>query len=195
MELTVDGKRVFASTGGRAFDAAEPAVVFIHGAGFDHTAWPLQARYFAHHGRAVLALDLPGHGRSEGPALASIPRGRRRGSGACSTRPASPRRRWSAIPWARSIALAAAARLPERVGALGPARRRGRMPVHPDLLAAAARNDPLGRTAHRRLGLRPGRASGRQSRARPLADGRRPAHDRARAARRARQRPRRLQRL
>ena len=72
MELRVDGKRVFAATGGRAFDPSPPVVIFIHGAGFDHTAWQLQARYFAHHGRAVLALDLPGHGRSEGPVLGSI---------------------------------------------------------------------------------------------------------------------------
>jgi pimeloyl-ACP methyl ester carboxylesterase len=29
----------------------------------------LQSRHLAHHGRAVLALDLPGHGRSDGPPL------------------------------------------------------------------------------------------------------------------------------
>lgn len=34
--------------------------------------WALQSRYFAHHGFAVLALDLPGHGRSSGPALTSV---------------------------------------------------------------------------------------------------------------------------
>ena len=38
----------------------------------DHTIWALQTRYFAHHGRSVLAPDLPGHGRSGGPALESI---------------------------------------------------------------------------------------------------------------------------
>jgi pimeloyl-ACP methyl ester carboxylesterase len=32
----------------------------------------LQTRYFAYHGRNVLALDLPGHGRTAGPALATI---------------------------------------------------------------------------------------------------------------------------
>ena len=72
MILTVDGKAVFAATGGRAFDAAAPAVVFVHGSGMDRTVWSLQTRYFAHHGHAVLALDLPGHGKSEGPALESI---------------------------------------------------------------------------------------------------------------------------
>lgn len=72
MELQVDDKRAFATTGGRAFDATQPTVLLVHGAGMDHTVWVLQTRYFAHHGRNVLAIDLPGHGRSEGPALTSI---------------------------------------------------------------------------------------------------------------------------
>ncbi len=72
MDLTVDGKTVHAATGGKEFDAALPAVVFVHGAGLDHTVWALQARYFAHRGYAVLAVDLPGHGKSAGPALATI---------------------------------------------------------------------------------------------------------------------------
>ena len=72
MELTVDGRKVYAATGGRPFDAAKPAVIFIHGAGQDHTNWQLPARWFAWNGYAVLAPDLPGHGRSEGPALPTI---------------------------------------------------------------------------------------------------------------------------
>lgn len=73
MKLTVDGIEAFAATGGRPFDAARPALVFVHGAGMDHTVWTLQTRYFAHHGWSVLALDLPGHGGSGGPALADVP--------------------------------------------------------------------------------------------------------------------------
>ena len=69
MELQVDDRRVFAATGGRPFDAGQPAVIFIHGAGMDHTVWQLQTRYFAYHGHSVLAVDLPGHGRSEGRPL------------------------------------------------------------------------------------------------------------------------------
>ncbi len=65
-------KEAYAYTGGKAFDAALPTVVFIHGAQNDHSVWGLQSRYFAHHGFGVLALDLPGHGRSAGRALESI---------------------------------------------------------------------------------------------------------------------------
>ena len=59
-------------TGGKAFDPSLPTAVFIHGGQNDHSVWILQTRYFAHHGFGVLAVDLPGHGRSQGPALATI---------------------------------------------------------------------------------------------------------------------------
>ena len=72
MKLIVNGHDAYAYTGGKAFDPALPAVVFIHGALNDHSVWTLLARWFAHHGHAVLALDLPGHGRSAGPVLNSI---------------------------------------------------------------------------------------------------------------------------
>lgn len=72
MQFEIDGARAYAYTGGKAFDAALPAIVFIHGAQNDHSVWALQSRYLAHHGHAVLAVDLPGHGRSAGPALTSV---------------------------------------------------------------------------------------------------------------------------
>ncbi|HET9043413.1 MAG TPA: alpha/beta fold hydrolase, partial [Burkholderiales bacterium] len=72
MDLTVQGRKAYAYTGGKAFDAALPCVVFIHGAEHDHSVWVLQSRYLAHHGYGVLAVDLPAHGRSEGPPLASV---------------------------------------------------------------------------------------------------------------------------
>lgn len=72
MLIDVDGRPAYAYTGGKRFDAALPAVVFVHGAQHDHSVWALQSRYLAHHGRAVLAVDLPGHGRSAGPPLASV---------------------------------------------------------------------------------------------------------------------------
>ena len=73
MNLNVHGKQAYCYTGGKAFDASRPAVAFIHGAQNDHSVFALQTRYFAHHGFNVLAVDLPGHGRSAGPALASVP--------------------------------------------------------------------------------------------------------------------------
>ena len=59
-------------TGGKTFDPALPTVVMIHGAQNDHSVWALQSRYLAHHGFGVLAVDLPGHGRSRGTALRSV---------------------------------------------------------------------------------------------------------------------------
>lgn len=72
MELELNGQQAYAYTGGKPFDAALPCVVFIHGAQNDHSVWGLQSRWFAHHGFAVLAVDLPGHGRSAGAPLPSI---------------------------------------------------------------------------------------------------------------------------
>jgi len=63
---------VYAYTGARPFDPALPCVVFLHGALNDHSVWTLCARWFAHHGHSVLALDLPGHGRSGGAPLGSV---------------------------------------------------------------------------------------------------------------------------
>lgn len=72
MLIDLDGRRVYAYTGGKSFDATLPVVVFVHGAQNDHSVWVLQSRYLAHHGYAVLTVDLPGHGRSAGPPLASV---------------------------------------------------------------------------------------------------------------------------
>ena len=72
MELRVGSGRAYAYTGGKTFDPALPAIVFIHGGELDHSVWILQSRYLAHHGCAVLAVDLPAHGRSAGAPLTSI---------------------------------------------------------------------------------------------------------------------------
>ena len=72
MKLIVNGRAAYAYTGGKAFDPALPCVVFIHGALNDHSVWTLLARWAAHHGHGVLALDLPGHSRSAGPVLPDV---------------------------------------------------------------------------------------------------------------------------
>jgi pimeloyl-ACP methyl ester carboxylesterase len=72
MKLIVNSREVYAYTGGKPFDNSLPCIVFIHGASNDHSAWTLLARWFAHHGHSVLALDLPGHMKSAGPLLPDI---------------------------------------------------------------------------------------------------------------------------
>ncbi len=72
MDIHVNDKLVKLETGGREFDPSKPNLVFVHGAGMDHTVWALQSRYFAHHGFSVIAANLPGHGGSQGPCLSSV---------------------------------------------------------------------------------------------------------------------------
>jgi len=136
MEIKVDGKRVFAATGGKAFDAALPCIVFIHGAGMDHTVWALQTRYFAWHGYSVLAIDMPGHGKSEGPALTSI------GDMAdwiwkLADAVKASQATLVGHSMGTLIALEAAARAPDRAAGLGLVAAALKMPVHPELQAAA----------------------------------------------------------
>lgn len=72
MEIMVDDRTAFVFANGREFDPEQPTILFVHGAGMNHSVWTLQARYFAHHGVNALSVDLPGHGQSEGPALTTI---------------------------------------------------------------------------------------------------------------------------
>lgn len=72
MQFCVDGEEIYAYTGARALIAAQPTLLFVHGAANDHSVWALQSRYFAHHGYNVLAVDLPGHGRSTGAPLPTV---------------------------------------------------------------------------------------------------------------------------
>jgi pimeloyl-ACP methyl ester carboxylesterase len=72
MLYQVQGKSVYCYTGSKQIQPELPTLVFMHGAQNDHSVWGLQSRYFAHHGFNVLAVDLPGHGRSSGAALGSV---------------------------------------------------------------------------------------------------------------------------
>ncbi len=72
MKLVVDSHDVYAYTGAKEFQATRDPLIFVHGGGLDHTVWLLQSRYFAHHDRDVMAVDLPAHGKSGGEALTSI---------------------------------------------------------------------------------------------------------------------------
>ena len=140
MKLMINAHEAFVATGGRDFDPALPAVVLLHGAGFDHTAWALHSRWFAHHGFAVLVPDLPGHGRSEGPALLSI------GEMADWTialldAVRAPTAHLIGHSMGSLIALDAAARHPARVSALSLVGTAATMTVGPDLLKAAEANE------------------------------------------------------
>ena len=72
MYLEVNSERVFVSTGSSEHKPDAPGIVFIHGAGMDHSIWVMPARYFARHGFNSAAVDLPGHGRSQGAPLDTI---------------------------------------------------------------------------------------------------------------------------
>jgi pimeloyl-ACP methyl ester carboxylesterase len=72
MHFDLNGKQVFATTGGKPLDNSKPTVIFLHGSGLDHTFWGLHSRFFAFRNYAVLVPDLPGHTHSEGPDLTSI---------------------------------------------------------------------------------------------------------------------------
>jgi pimeloyl-ACP methyl ester carboxylesterase len=142
MDFTVDGLKTHVATGGREAQEGEPVVILIHGAGMDRTVWQYQNRNIAYRGRRVLAVDLPGHGRSEGTPPNTIA-----GMADWITRFMDAAGVTQAILIGHSmgalIALDAAGRFPERVEKLVLMGVAETMPVHPDLLAAAEANQPL----------------------------------------------------
>jgi pimeloyl-ACP methyl ester carboxylesterase len=140
MQVSVMGTETFVATGGRQFDPALPTVVLLHGAGFDHTAWALQSRWFAHHGHGVLAPDLPGHGLSSGAPLPTIA-DMADWTAALLDAAGVARARLVGHSMGSLIALETAARHPTRVSALGLIGTAATMTVGPDLLKAAEAND------------------------------------------------------
>jgi pimeloyl-ACP methyl ester carboxylesterase len=140
MQLDVNGIDVFVATGGRDFDNTLPAAVFIHGAGFDHSTWALHTRWFAHHGFAVLAPDLPGHGRSAGPSLGSIA-DMAEWTAALLDAAGASKAHLIGHSMGSLVALETAARHPGKVSALSLIGTAATMTVGPDLLKAAEAND------------------------------------------------------
>ncbi len=72
MRVSVNEHDAFVFCGGQEIDPGRKSVMFVHGAAMDHTVWTLAARHFIRHGLNVLAVDLPGHGRSGGQARTCI---------------------------------------------------------------------------------------------------------------------------
>jgi len=142
LEFEVDGHTVFAATGGREFDPSRPTIIFVHGAGNDHSVWQMPGRYFAFHGRSSLAVDLPGHGRSGGNPIAAIEEiagWLERVVKALSLGKLSI----AGHSMGALIAIAAAAAMPDRVKSLALLGVATKIGVHPELLAAAQSNDHL----------------------------------------------------
>ena len=131
----------YAYTGGKAFDAAKPTLVFIHGVLNDHSVWILQSRYLAHHGFNVMAIDLPGHGRSGGDAPASVEEAAQFIEAlldAAGVQQAA----LVGHSWGSLIALETAARLKERITHLGLVGTAFPMKVSPALIEASL-NEPM----------------------------------------------------
>jgi pimeloyl-ACP methyl ester carboxylesterase len=140
MQLSVNGSEAFAATGGRDFDRSQPTIVLLHGAGFDHTAWALHSRWFAHHGYGVLAPDMPGHGRSFGAPLRTIAE---MADWTAALLEAAGVAKATLVGHSMGslVALETAARHPAKVSALGLIGTTATMNVGPDLLNAAEAND------------------------------------------------------
>jgi pimeloyl-ACP methyl ester carboxylesterase len=140
MQLSVNGVDIFVATGGKSFDRSLPAVVLLHGAGFDHSTWALHSRWFAHHGHSVLAPDLPGHGRSSGKPLPTIAE-MADWTAALLDAAGATKARLVGHSMGSLIALETAARHPDKVSALSLMGTAATMTVGPDLLKAAEAND------------------------------------------------------
>ena len=141
MQLIVNGIDTFVATGGKPFDKSLPAVVLLHGAGFDHSTWALHSRWFAHHGFSVLAPDLPGHGRSAGKALGSIAE-MADWTAALLEAAGAAKARLIGHSMGSLIALETSARHPDKVSGLSLIGTAATMTVGPDLLKAAEADDP-----------------------------------------------------
>tara|TARA_Y100001970_G_scaffold253858_1_gene329024 strand:+ start:6968 stop:7744 length:777 start_codon:yes stop_codon:yes gene_type:complete len=70
--IEVENKKVFSSDIGQSFDNSKHTIILLHGSGQSHVVWSLTDQYLADQGYNVFALDLPGHGNSEGTSLKSI---------------------------------------------------------------------------------------------------------------------------
>jgi pimeloyl-ACP methyl ester carboxylesterase len=166
MIVDVEGLSAHAATGGVQLGDEGPVLLLIHGAGMDSTVWQLQTRFLAYRRIRTLAVDLPGHGRSEGEPLATI----------------ADMAAWVAHfldaaglgdieggvnvaghSMGTFIALQLATDYPEKVASLVLLGAANAMPVHPDLVDAAANDLPTaaslmaawGHDRHAHIGLNP----------------------------------------
>jgi len=136
MWFTVQDSPAYGYTGGKALDSNRPTIVLVHGVLGDHSVWALQSRHLAHHGWNVLAVDLPGHGRSGGNAPASVEQAADWIVALLDTAGIA-RAALVGHSWGSLIALEAAARLQERATHLALVGTAYPMKVSPALLQSA----------------------------------------------------------
>ncbi|MGB7183311.1 MAG: alpha/beta hydrolase [Burkholderiaceae bacterium] len=140
MKLNIQNHSTYVYTGTPTLGQSESTIVLLHGAQNDHTVWALQSRYLAHHGHRVLAVDLPGHGRSAGTPLPTID-----ALADWTIELLDATDTASAFVVGHSmgslIALAAAARIPDRMRGIGLVGTAYPMQVSDVLLDAAANNE------------------------------------------------------
>ena len=72
MDITFADQRLYADTGPLPPQPGQPTVLCIHGVLNDHSVWAPFLAPLAQRGWNVLAVDLPGHGRSAGTPPASV---------------------------------------------------------------------------------------------------------------------------
>ena len=141
MNVIVEGCPAYAYTGGQPFDPGKPAVVLVHGAASDHSLWHYPARYLAHHGFCVLAIDLPGHGRSPGTARTTVAE-LARWLDAFIAATGVAKARIAGHSLGSAVALELALRHPEHVSRLALLGTSAPMPVGEAFLAAAKDGSP-----------------------------------------------------
>ncbi|NNC79836.1 MAG: alpha/beta hydrolase [Acidimicrobiales bacterium] len=142
MKTTYDNKEVRIATGGKDHDGVDgPAVVLLHGAGMDRTTWQMQSRWLSHHGYRVAAIDLPGHGLSEGPPLETISEMAAWTAGVVRQLDLAPAH-IVGFSMGTFIGLDMAAEYPDTVASLVLIGTASAMPVHPVLLDASRDDVP-----------------------------------------------------
>jgi pimeloyl-ACP methyl ester carboxylesterase len=140
MKLQVRSESTYCYTNSRDLVPDKDSIVFIHGAGMDHTVWTLFARHFARHGRNVIAVDLPGHGRSAGRPCVAI---EDMGDWVVDLLDALLLQQAAIVGHSLGslVALDCAARHPDRVRAIALLGATAPLPVADAILDAAAAND------------------------------------------------------
>ena len=72
MDFLINNNKVFSMDTGEAFDNKKHSIILLHGSGQSHIVWSLTTQYLTDLNYNVFALDLPGHGNSEGESLKTI---------------------------------------------------------------------------------------------------------------------------